>query len=100
MRKRLYLVLHSPFECDCPEHIERFSGKAEAGVLLIQDGVYYAVNPERREALHQRNLKVYALDLCLNARGFGDFRDDDVEIVDSQRAVELLMDEYDGVIRM
>ena len=100
MRKRLYLVLHSPFECDCPEHIERFSGKADAGVLLIQDGVYYAVNPERREALHKRNLKVYALDLCLDARGFGDFEHEDVEIVNSQRAVELVMDEYDGIIRM
>ena len=100
MRNRLYLVLHSPFECDCPEHIERFSGKADAGVLLIQDGVYYAVNPEKREALHKRNLKVYALDLCLTARGFEDFRNDGVEIVNSQRAVELVMDGYDGVIRM
>ena len=100
MRKRLYLVLHSPFECDCPEHIERFSGKADAGVLLVQDGVYYAVNDERREALHQRNLTVYALDICLQARGFGDFHNDDVEVVDSTRAVELIMDEYDGVIRM
>ena len=100
MRNRLYLVLHSPFECACPEHIERFSGKAEGGVLLIQDGVYYAVNPEKREALHKRNLKLYALDLCLTARGFGDFQNDDVEIVNSQRAVELVMDEYDGVIRI
>lgn len=100
MRKRLYLVLHSPFECDCPEHIERFSGKADAGVLLIQDGVYYAVNPESRQALHKRNLKVYALNLCLDARGFGDFQHEGVEVVDSQRAVELVMDEYDGVIRM
>ena len=100
MRKRLYLVLHSPFECDCPEHIERFSGKADAGVLLIQDGVYYAVNPERRRALTMRNLKVYALDLCLDARGFGDFDHKDVEVVNGERAVELLMDDYDGVIRM
>ena len=100
MRKRLYLVLHSPFECDCPEHIERFSGNAEAGVLLIQDGVYYAVNHERKEALLNRNLKVYALDLCLDARGYGDLKDDRVEIVNSERAVELIMDEHDGVIRM
>ena len=100
MRKRLYLVLHSPFECDCPEHIERFSGNADAGVLLIQDGVYYAVNPERRKALLKRNLKVYALDVCLTARGFGDFHHKDVEVVDSGTAVDLVMDEYDGVIRM
>ena len=100
MRKRLYLVLHSPFECDCPEHIERFSGKAEAGVLLIQDGVYYAVNHQRRKALLERNLQVYALDVCLAARGYGDFSAKGVEVVDSGRAVDLVMDEYDGVIRM
>jgi sulfur relay protein TusB/DsrH len=96
----LYLVLHSPFECDCPEHIERFSGNADAGVLLIQDGIYYAVNHERRAALQKRNLKVYALDICMEARGFGDARPHGVEIVNSQRAVDLVMDEYDGVIRM
>lgn len=100
MRKRLYLVLHSPFECDCPEHIERFSGNADAGVLLIQDGVYYAVNPEKRYALHKRNLRVFALDACLSARGFGDFQVEGVEVVDARRAVELVMDEYDGIIRM
>ena len=100
MRKRLYLVLHSPFECDCPEHIERFSGNADAGVLLIQDGIYYAVNHERRMALQKRNLKVYALDICMEARCFGDTRPHGVEIVNSQRAVDLVMDEYDGVIRM
>ena len=100
MRKRLYLVLHSPFECDCSEHIERFLGNAEAGVLLVQDGVYHAVNHERREALLSRNLKVYALDQCLDARGYGDFKDPDVEIVNSERAVDLIMDDYDGVIKI
>ncbi len=100
MKKRLYLVLHSPFECTCAEMIEVFSGKADAGVLLVEDGIYHAVHPGNRENLKKRNLKVYALDLCMKARGYGDFKSDDVEIVDTQRAVELMMDEYEGVLRM
>ena len=62
--------------------------------------MYYAVNPERRYALHKVNLKVYALDVCLSARGFSDFQVEGLEVVDAKRAVELVMDEYDGVIRM
>ncbi len=100
MRPRLYLVLHSPFECNCPEKIEMFSGNADAGVLLVEDGIYHAIISERRQALIKRNLKVYALDLCMKARGYGDFHEEGVEIVDLPRSVELMMDEYDGIIRM
>ncbi len=100
MKPRLYLVLHSPFECNCAEEIEKFSGNAEAGVLLVEDGIYYAVHPEMRKALHNRNLNVYALDVCMRARGYGTFSDPGVEIVNWGRAVQLIMDEYDGVIRM
>ena len=100
MRSRLYLVLHSPFECNCAEKIEMFSGNADAGVLLVEDGIYHAVHPDSRKALQKRNLKVYALDICMKARGYGDFSDDSVEIVNSRRAVQIVMDDYDGVIRM
>lgn len=100
MRSRLYLVLESPFESDTAEKIAAFSGGAPAAVLLVEDGVLYAVHSEKRKALKEKNLRILANRTCLTARGFGEFQHEDVEVVDYDKTVDLIMDEYDGVIRL
>jgi sulfur relay protein TusB/DsrH len=100
MRSRLFLVLHTPFEHDAAEKIGLYSGGSGGGVLLVEDGVYNAVVPEKLEALLAQNVKVYAATECLASRGFGDFEHPEVEVVDPRRSIELVMDEYDGVIRI
>jgi sulfur relay protein TusB/DsrH len=100
MRSRLFLVLHSPAENDVAEKIELLSGGSGGGVLLVEDGVYHAIVPEHREALLAQNVRIYAATECLASRGYGNFAHPDVEVVDPSRSIDLVMDDYDGVIRV
>lgn len=98
MKSLLYIVLKSPFICNVVENINMFSGDAEKGVILIEDGIYHAGHNKKRKELIDNNIKIYAIKDDLAARGYPDFSENGVNVVDYEGAVELMMEKYDSVI--
>ncbi len=98
MRSYLFFLLKSPFEDDALSSIKTLAGDAEKAVLLSEDGIYHAVHSEKRTALIDQEIKIFAVEDNLAARGYEDFQHDDVEIIHCDRAVNLIMEEYDTTI--
>ena len=97
MRSVLFIILHSPFEKSMVSRMEMVAGDAPKGVLLFEDGIYYATHPVFREALLKKGIKIYASETGTRARGC-ETGIPDVEFVDYDRAVDLIMEEYDTSI--
>ena len=69
--RTLYLVNKSPFEKNCLESCVRLA-KLDASVLLIEDGVYAALDKSAKSFLiknHQQHLSFYVLIDDLDSRG-------------------------------
>lgn len=98
MKSLMYIVLKSPFVSDVQETIETLSGESEKAVLLFEDGIYYATHSEKRKKLIESNIKIFAISDDLQARGYADFSDPGVEVMDYGAAIELIMEKYDSVI--
>jgi tRNA 2-thiouridine synthesizing protein B len=91
----LHIVNKSPFERNSLESCLRLATKGSA-VLLIEDGVYGATKGSSVEASVQgamANLKVYALDADLQARGVADRVLDGVTVVDYGGFVDLVAEQ-------
>ena len=100
MVKVLFPLLKSPFEKLEFDVMRAVAKDNEAGVLLFQDAVYYATTDHMRNSLLEKCYRIHALGDELAARGFGAFSAKGVEIIDYDRAVELIMEEYDSVISL
>lgn len=98
MKKLLFIALKSPFICNAAETINTLSRDANKAVLLFEDGVYHAVHSEKRKKLLDSNIKIYAIKDDLSARGYSNFQEEGVEIVDHGTTVDLIMEKYDSVI--
>ncbi len=88
----LHIVNKSPFERDSLESCLRLAKQGSA-VLLIEDGVYGAAQGSSVEAKVQgamANVKVYALDADLQARGMANKVLDGVTVVDYGGFVDLV----------
>lgn len=88
----LHIINKSPYERNALESCLRMASKG-AAVLLIEDGVYAATKGSNTEAKVQgamANLKVYALDADLQARGVADRVLDGVTVVDYGGFVDLV----------
>jgi len=88
----LHIVNKSPFERNALESCLRF-GRNGSAVLLIEDGVYAvtrgnAAEPKIRQAMSQ--MKMYALQPDLEARGMQDAVIEGVKLVDYGGFVELV----------
>jgi tRNA 2-thiouridine synthesizing protein B len=91
----LHIVNKSPFERNSLESCLRLASKGSA-VLLIEDGVYGAAKGSSMEAKVQgaiANVKVYALDADLQARGIADRVLDGVTVVDYGGFVDLVAEQ-------
>ena len=77
------------------------SGGHEIGILLVQDGVFMADKgcPESKE-MKSLGIPIYAVSSHVAERGIGDRLVMQVELVDSEKMVELIMEDYDRVISL
>ncbi|MDH5230627.1 MAG: sulfurtransferase complex subunit TusB [Gammaproteobacteria bacterium] len=87
----LHTVNKSPFEKNSLERCIE-SAKDGAAILLIEDGVYGALNNTAYSDMAQnamKTVKIYALAPDVQARGVGDRVLDGVELVDYNGFVDL-----------
>ncbi len=71
-----FLALKSPTEQDLGRMISRLADRDDAHVVLVEDAVYNAVEPERAERLKEVSADVLVAKDDLAAKGFaeGDLR--------------------------
>jgi tRNA 2-thiouridine synthesizing protein B len=96
-KKALMMLNQSPAECDLTRQIEAVSAAKEAGAVLMMDAAYFAAT-EGGQRLMDAGLNVYALRQSVEARGLTGRTLEGVEIVDYDRVVDLIMEEYDIVV--
>ena len=96
-KKALMMLNQSPAECDLTRQLAVVSGASEAGAVLMMDGVYFAATDDGKRLL-DAGLNVYALRQSVEARGLTGRTLDGVEVVDYDRVVDLIMEEYDIVV--
>jgi sulfur relay protein TusB/DsrH len=100
MTNVLFTLLKSPFDSNELHTMELIAKDNDKGILLFQDAVYYATTKRFREELLSKKFSIYALQDELTARGFGAQSVEGIEIVDYDRAVDLIMEEYDRVVSL
>lgn len=96
-KKALMMLNQSPAECDLTGHLEVARGASEVGALLMMDGVYFTAT-EGGKRLLDAGVSVYALRQSVEARGLTGRTLDGIELVDYDRMVDLIMEEYDVVV--
>jgi tRNA 2-thiouridine synthesizing protein B len=96
-KKVLLMLNQSPAECDLTRQLAALSTASGAGAVLMMDAVYFAAT-EGGQRLMDAGLNVYALRQSVEARGLTGRTLDGVEVVDYDRVVDLIMEEYDIVV--
>jgi len=100
MTNVLFTLLKSPFEINELRTMEVLAKENNRGVLLFQDAVYYVTMERFRTELLSNKYAIFALRDELAARGFDNTSIEGVEIIDYDRAVDLIMEEYDRVVSL
>jgi len=98
MPRLLFTLLKSPFEKDDIATMDIIAKDNEKGVLLFEDAVYYATVEKKRQNLLQKKFSIYVIKEELEARGYENFNADGIEVIDYEKAVDIIMEEYDKVI--
>jgi len=93
----LFILLKSPFECNAIEVMEKLKDGND-GVLLAEDGIYYATTSSMRNKLRELGYKIYAMEDDAHARGFETI--EETELIDYDTAVDLIMEKYNQVITL
>ena len=96
-KKVLMMLNQSPAECDLTRQLELARGASEVGTVLMMDGVYFTAT-EGGKRLMDAGVHVYALRQSVEARGLTGRTLDGIELVDYDRIVDLIMEEYDIVV--
>ena len=99
MKSIAFVILKSPYEVDSTGLIKTLAKYEKRSVILLEDGVYWAVVEEKLKNLLDTCAKIYAASDDLKARGFDEFSDS-VNAVDYERIVEVLMEECDQIITL
>jgi len=76
--------------------LQLFGGNQEKDVLLVEDAVYYATSFMVEKFKSEGVERVYALQDSIEERSLDPSAE--VEVVDYDRIVDLLMEEYDKVV--
>ncbi len=93
----LMMLNQSPADCSLERQLKIASTAPKAGAILMQDAVYFAAIEEGRKLLDS-GVTVYALRQSVEARGLTGRTMDGIEMVDYERMVDLIMEEYDIVL--
>ena len=96
-KKVLMMMNQSPADCSLERQIQLASNATEAGAILMQDAVFFAATEDGHRLL-DAGVKVYALRQSVEARGLHGRTLEGVEMVDYDRMVDLIMEEYDIVL--
>ncbi|MDY6965980.1 MAG: sulfurtransferase complex subunit TusB [Halobacteriota archaeon] len=99
MRSIAFVILKYPSEGDPTALIKTLAGGAKISVILLEDGVYWAVMSDKQERLQECKAEIFAASDDLIARGF-DEPVSGVKVVDYEKIVEIIMEEYDRVITL
>jgi sulfur relay protein TusB/DsrH len=70
MTKTAFIVMKSPLELDPTHMVRRFAEGADATLILLEDGVYQALNAVAAEKLGKAAHEVLVSGEDLEARGF------------------------------
>ena len=100
MAKVLFTLLKSPFEKDETHTMDTIAGSNEKSILLFEDAIYYAIIKKIREELLLKNYSIYAIKEELEARGYSDFTDKGVELIDYDVAIDIIMEKYDKLVSL
>ncbi len=96
-KKVLMMLNQSPADCSLERQLKIAATSPKAGAILMQDAVYFAATEEGRKLLDS-GVTVYALRQSVEARGLTGRTMDGIEMVDYDRMVALIMEEYDIVL--
>jgi sulfur relay protein TusB/DsrH len=96
-KKALFIIGQPPGQCDLAQTMIVARSSASAGAVLMGDGAYN-VQREHAGPLVDAGIHLYALRDSVDARGLTDRVMDGVEMVDYDRIVDLMMEEYDVVL--
>ncbi len=91
------ILNRSPSECSLDRQLKVLSSVPGGGAILMQDAVYFAATEDGRKLLDS-GVTVYALRQSVEARGLTGRTMEGVELVDYDRVVDLIMEEYDIVV--
>ena len=96
-KKALMMLNQSPAQCDLTRQLEATRGASEVGAVLMMDAVYFTATEDGKRLL-DAGVNVYALRQSVEARGLTGRTLDGIELVDYDRVVDLIMEEYDIVV--
>lgn len=100
MPRVLFTLLKSPFEKDEIHTMDTLGGNNEKGVLLFEDAVYYATNEQIRKDLLSKNYSIFAIKDELDARGYEEFSAKGIEVIDYDKAIDIIMEKFDKVVSL
>ena len=98
MVKTAFIVMRSPQELNPVEAIRRLAGREDATVILLEDGVYNALQAERAERLKGSAADVAVARDDLEARGF---QESDLKVgraVDHDDIIETIMERTERTV--
>ena len=96
-KKVLMMLNQSPAQCDLTRQLEAARGASEVGAVLMMDAVYFTATEDGKRLL-DAGVNVYALRQSVEARGLTGRTLDGIELVDYDKVVDLIMEEYDIVV--
>lgn len=98
MPKTAFLVLKSPQDLDPTHLVKRFADKADASMILLEDGVYQALVADVAERLQGSVSEVLVSEEDLSARGFSSSDLKAGKAVDYPEIVDCIMERTERTI--
>lgn len=100
MKSTLFVMLKGPHEsCDL-DLIGRIGGEDRKAVILFEDAVYFSAIGSKGIDLLERVDEAFVIADDLKARGVADRSIEGFQQIDYQRAVDLIMEDYDQTVTL
>lgn len=99
MKSIAFVILKSPSEGNPTDLIKTLAKDAKISVILLEDGVYWTVQKDKKKHLEDLKAEIFSAKDDLIARGFDEVTEG-VNVVDYESIVEVIMEECDKVITL